>query len=1105
MSESNAVRKVSATELLDIRERAWRPRADAVSLAAEALDEIPVRHREQALEVLGALHAAAFSSAKAERLLRRWPAVQVLATAGVAAEHYSRGTFWPKLMDILKIDPNPNFQKLWGEAFLENLEELALPTFDNDEDTGSKYVGRILLHSGMPTYCLQDFFQILSRKRSHGLTPEAFVSWAASNAAESALCDTDKPVRRFLRFGGEFAVDVADRSYEVLDVIRAGGSSNDGLLPKRFWSEAEKFIEAGNDPGVGPVSAGPATSIRPRLILDPFGQGLLLRLPAVGDAPDGKAVWVVTLGEDVQRVATESLWPGSSEPAPQTDVAIGRPVRTASVAMAGSEHLQFPMMVVDAQDPLLAFGEDGELISSGVPLSAAKTWLLFPGDPETLKATGSLKIVTESPLPPGWSGFCLLQVDLADATAVSIPVATRTVRKFEAARIETGDAVRGVRTSSGLPILAELPRIVVPTSMASADWDVTLHDSEGAVISRQRISGSSDPNSIWDSVPRPLVGIYSIRVRGPWGRGANRSFAVVEGLSLSFTPSWRRFITGGLQPCAVKVRAADGVGLAQAQIDFGERDREHTLRVSSRSRSCSLVLSPPHMTVAYQAIDSSISPSVRPLSLTRESIFDRPGELILDVGAAAEPLLHVIAGNRVVQTVRNRLGRAGVYRFDLAQIVDTLRGIPQATLALSPEGELIIATVRPQSLFRGIQLQDNELQFGDCVEVDGLTAYVFALRAPWRAPASIPIADGRAVLPEWLVEAGPLGVVARIEDPWVPLAPPGWSQAGASTFVDAEGWVIGDDPEEAAVSMYLAGHAPLPAEIGDFTRLWNARALVARLGLGSRIADVAKGIDDVIYSHPAAALAALASSEVPANLIPTLMVQSGLAWANLADAHENSAPAWTARSALPAALLSAADSLWSEDEIEAAMGVCGDAVDGLLDGQDPYSNAGRLDETADLLDREPGFRDGLIRAAGLIPQGLLSTDSRVLAAMEFVENRRHHKLDWLTRHARSVLREAENLIRTIGDPATQKAFESRKHRTQTGDWYVVPAISMAFALAARHASRGHVGATKWIVREQRPWENLAEVAPQLVTIDLVIAELTVGRRAEDARREEMND
>ena len=1102
MSETSARRKVTAKELLDIREGEWRPRADAVSLAAEALDEIPVRHREQALEVLGALHAAAPAGPAAERLLRRWPAVQVLATAGVAAEHYAKGTFWPKLIDILKIEPNQNFQKFWGEAFLENLEELDLPTFEHVEDTGSKYVGRILLHSGMPTYCLQDFFKILSRKRSSGLTPEAFVSWAASDSAESALFDTDKPVRRFLRFGGEFAIDVADRSYEVLDVVRAGGSADDGLLPKRFWSEAERFIESGNDPGGAAGPTGSGTSNRPRLVLDPFGQGLLIRLPPVGDAPDGKAVWVVALGEDVQRVATHSLWPGSSEPAPQTDVAIGRPVRTASVALAGSEHLQFPMMVVDDQNPLLAFGDDGELIASSLPLPAARVWMLFPGEPPIIKATGAVEVVTETPLPPGWSGFCLVQVDLSDATAVSIHGATRTVRKFESATITMGDPVHGVRVASGAPVFAELPRVNLPNGMINADWDVALLDGDGTVISRQRITGGDDPNRMWEGLPRPLVGTYSLRVRGPWGRGATRTFSIVEGLSLSFAPTWRRFITGGLQPCVVKVNAADGVGLAQTQITFGERDREHSLRVSANSKCSSLIIAPPHMSVAYQSIGTSLGPSVRPLSLTREDITEQLGELILDVGAAAEPTLHVIAGSRVVQTVRNRLGRAGIYRFDLAQIIDTLRNHPQAALALSPEGELVIATVRPQSLFRGIHLEGNELRFDACVDVDGLTAYVFALRAPWRSPASLPITDGRAQLPEWLVEAGPLGVVARIEDPWVPLPPPGWAQAGSSTLVDAEGWVVGDNPEEAAISKFLAGHAPLPAEITDLTRLWNARALLGRLGLGSRIDDVAKGIDHVIYSHPAAALGALAASDVPVSFIPALMVRSGLAWADLADAHEGTAPSWTARGALPAALLSAADSVWSADEVEAAMSVCGDAVNGLLDGQDPHASAGCLDESADLLDREPGFRDGLIRAAGLIPHGLLSADSRVLAAMEFVENRRHQKLDWLNRNARSVLREAENLIKLIGDPRTSNAFRARMHRTHISDWYVVPSLSMAFALAARHAARGHREAMRWVLREQRPWESLAEVAPQLVTIDLIIAELTVGRRAEVTMEED---
>jgi hypothetical protein len=755
------------------------------------------------------------------------------------------------------------------------------------------------------------------------------------------------------------------------------------------------------------------------------------------------------------------------------------------------------MIVVDDQDPLLVFGEDCELIAQGLPMPAAKAWMLFPGDPEALHATGSIRVAAESPLPPRWSGFCLLQVDLSEVTAVSVGGSTRTVRKFDSAHIETGTPVRGVRTASGLPVLAGLPRVVIPTSMANADWDVTLHDSAGAVISRQRISGKDNPNILWDSIPRPAVGTFTVRVRGPWGRGATLAFTIVEGLSVSFTPSWRRFVSGGLQPCVVHLQAADRVELSRKKIDFGERDREQRLRASAHSEFCSLVVSPPHMTVAYQAVDFSISPSVSPLSLMREDIRDCPGELVLDVGAAAAPVLHVIVNNRVIQTVAPRCGRAGVYRFDLAGIVDTLRDHPQVSLSLSEDGELIIASVRPRRLFSGIELDEGELEFADCVNVDGLTAHVFSARAPWREPVCIPVVDGRAVLPDWLIDAGPLSVIARIEDPWVPLPKPEWPQAGESTFIDAGGWVIHDDAEETAVSMFLAGLRPLPEGVREISRLWTARALLPALGLGDRINEVSTAIEAEIYTHPAAALAALTSSDVLSKAIPSLMIRSGLAWANLADAHENTAPPWTMRGALPAALLSAADSLWSDEEIEAAVSVCGDSVNGILDGTDPYANAGRMDESADLLDREPGLREQFVRAAGLVPQGLLSADSRVLAAMEFVGERRGPRLGWLMKNAHSVLREGERLIRIIGDAATQEAFDARRHQTATGGWRVVPEVSMALALAARHAARGHIEAKRWIIRQQRPWADLADVAPQLVTIDMIIAELVVGRRAAD--------
>ena len=210
MLAAEATHIVTRTEL-DIREGQWRELLEVVSLAVEAMDEIKVAHRDQALGALGDLHKRQLRAHARELLLRRWPAVHVLATAGVAADHYAHGTFWPKLASLLGVRNEQSFQREWGDAFLANLRRLDLPTFDQgDGETGSKYVGRILMHAGMPTYCLQDFFKIVSYKRSvvPGLTPETFVSWAATRAASAGLQDVDKPVQRFLRFGQEFAVDV---------------------------------------------------------------------------------------------------------------------------------------------------------------------------------------------------------------------------------------------------------------------------------------------------------------------------------------------------------------------------------------------------------------------------------------------------------------------------------------------------------------------------------------------------------------------------------------------------------------------------------------------------------------------------------------------------------------------------------------------------------------------------------------------------------------------------------------------------------------------------------------------------------------------------------
>ena len=138
-------------------------------------------------------------SYRRSRILRAYPAVQVLSTTNAATEQYDAGGFWPKLAQLLDVPNTQAFQWEWVRAFLDNLEELGLSTFANaDADAGTKFLGRILLHCGVPTKCLGDYFRIVTEQRLKvpGLDAEGFVTWAAARAEAGRLFNVDMPVNR---------------------------------------------------------------------------------------------------------------------------------------------------------------------------------------------------------------------------------------------------------------------------------------------------------------------------------------------------------------------------------------------------------------------------------------------------------------------------------------------------------------------------------------------------------------------------------------------------------------------------------------------------------------------------------------------------------------------------------------------------------------------------------------------------------------------------------------------------------------------------------------------------------------------------------------------
>src|SRR3990172_3246310 len=71
-------------------------------------------------------------------------------------EEYESGNFWSSVWESLNLSKNAKWQGEWGETFIEFLKRNKLPSFDIEG--AHRYVTSILVHGGIPNYCLNDFF-----------------------------------------------------------------------------------------------------------------------------------------------------------------------------------------------------------------------------------------------------------------------------------------------------------------------------------------------------------------------------------------------------------------------------------------------------------------------------------------------------------------------------------------------------------------------------------------------------------------------------------------------------------------------------------------------------------------------------------------------------------------------------------------------------------------------------------------------------------------------------------------------------------------------------------------------------------------------------------
>ena len=209
--------------------------------------------------------------------------------AGVAATDNTGGTYWPALWEAAGFQGTAAGPGDLGAR----VQHGDRPPRDGDVPrTASSLRGPILMHAGMPAYCLGDYFRLLlSRRRlDPGMDAESFLAWATAPGRETRLSQLDEPARRFLLNGGDYAHDIVDRTLDLLDRLMEPDPDLDGVgLPGYLVEAAKAELAAGrlDLSGIGRRRAGGqgamiiGRQVKPRIALDPYGQGVHVLLPAV--------------------------------------------------------------------------------------------------------------------------------------------------------------------------------------------------------------------------------------------------------------------------------------------------------------------------------------------------------------------------------------------------------------------------------------------------------------------------------------------------------------------------------------------------------------------------------------------------------------------------------------------------------------------------------------------------------------------------------------------------------------------------------------------------------------------------------------------------------
>jgi hypothetical protein len=353
---------------------------------------------------------------------------------------------------------------------------------------------------------------------------------------------------------------------------------------------------------------------------------------------------------------------------------------------------------------LLVFDQDGTALRAALP--PQRVWALRRAD-TGLRADIPLRTIVESRLPLPWHGWRLTQVDLDQASWLTVGdghgTDRRPVRGRSRPALVPGPAVTGLRSEDGLTVHLSPPSVRLPAG--DTHWRVELRRAPAGPLLgwAEGTAADWDDRRLWAGAPRPLLGellVTAVPVSvdsGPDGEpgGLRRTVFVAEGLDIQYHPPLRLTCDTGPEPGTALLVPTPGMTAVPGAVQLAAGVLAAPVRLVAGPVVRTLLTTPPLLRSRIEPEPGSgnaTTPwhSAGPLPLGPAEL-RRGGALRLDLpGVDRNPPLAVVAEGRSVQWLEpSRQGR-----YPLRRLLDTVAVHGRVDLRITVDGrKATVATV----------------------------------------------------------------------------------------------------------------------------------------------------------------------------------------------------------------------------------------------------------------------------------------------------------------------------------------------------------------------------------------------------------------------------